>query len=325
MFQDIIEIDKNKLSINKSNTLIRAKYDLSVVEYRVIHIGIAYVEDTHNRTVEIPVSDYKKLLGLEHFNYQHLVDVLKKLRERSIVTAKVNEKTGELEEGYITGWVDSVRYNSGRVRLTYNEDIWEYIVNLVGEYKKFNLPLLLKLKSKYSIRIYEILKSYEYIGFYNVNIDTLREMFILGEKYSRFNDFEKYILLPAVTEINELNDIIVSYTPKKSGRKYTSVVFKIKIKENTLSDVSELPPEVQAVRNMSEIELFASIKSILSFKYKVLFTQSDIDWNDVGNYTKYALEVTYLGLMDGKWDNHQIPHPKGFFAEHLRRESEKGA
>jgi plasmid replication initiation protein len=324
MFEDIAEIDKNKLSINKSNILIRAKYDLSVVEYRVIHIGIAYVEDTRNRTVEIPVSDYKKLLGLEHFNYQHLVDVLKKLRERSIVTAKINDKTGELEEGHITGWVDSVRYNSGRVKLTYNEDIWEYIVDLVGEYKKFNLPLLLKLKSKYSIRIYEILKSYELIGFYNVNIDTLRDMFILGDKYSRFNDFEKYILLPAVAEINELNDITVSYTPKKSGRKYTSVVFKIKMKDS-YNDDSDLPPEVLAVRNMSESELFTAIKSIISFKYRQIFTQVDTDWIDVSIYTKYALENTYLGLMDGKWENHQIPFPKGFFAEHLRRESKKGA
>jgi plasmid replication initiation protein len=323
MVQDIIEIDKNQLSINKSNILIRAKYDLSVVEYRVIHIGIVYVEDTHNRTVEIPVSDYKKLLELEHFNYQHLVDVLQKLRERSIVTAKFNDKTGELEEGYITGWIDSVRYNNGIIRLTYNEDIFPYIVDLVGEYKKFNLPLLLKLKSKYSIRIYEILKSYELIGFYNVNVDTLREMFILGDKYSRFNDFEKYILLPSIQEINELNDIEVSYTPKKSGRKYTSIVFKIKMKKEIV-DESDLPPEVQAVKNMSENDLFTAIKSILSFKYRLFFTQADVDWNDVSIYSKYALESTYLALMDGKWDAHEVKYPKAFFAEHLRRESEKG-
>jgi hypothetical protein len=76
---------------------------------------------------------------------------------------------------------------------------------------------------------------------------------------------------------------------------------------------------------MSEIELFASIKSILSFKYKVLFTQADGDWNNVDKYTKYALEVTYLGLMDGKWDDHPVRDAKSFFAEHLRRESEKGA
>lgn len=75
-------------------------------------------------------------------------------------------------------------------------------------------------------------------------------------------------------------------------------------------------------RTMSEQELFSSIKTILTLKYKVMFTLNDKAWNDFKQYSRHALESTYLGLLEDKWKDHPIQSYKAFFAEHLRRLSE---
>ncbi len=70
---------------------------------------------------------------------------------------------------------------------------------------------------------------------------------------------------------------------------------------------------------MSEQELFSSIKTILTLKYKVMFTLNDKAWNDFKQYSRHALESTYLSLLEDKWKHHPIQSYKAFFAEHLRR------
>jgi hypothetical protein len=79
------------------------------------------------------------------------------------------------------------------------------------------------------------------------------------------------------------------------------------------------------VMSMTNNELFMGIKTILMLRYKVKFNELDVDWNDSNKYSKFALAVTYTALTADQWANHPITDAKAFFAEHLRRESEKGA
>lgn len=323
MFLDspISFFEKDKyLTVKKSNELIRSKYNLSLLEQRIILIGISYIKDKSNRNVYIPVSEYRNLLNVEHFNYQHLVDVLQKLRERSIVTAKVNSATGELEEGFITGWVDSVHYKDGVIQLRFNEDIWSHIIELKEKYAEFQLSSILTLKSKYSIRFYEILKSYAFIGHYTATVDEIRDILMLESKYSRFNDLDRTILSPSINEINENDnlDIKVTYTPEKKGRRYSSIKFHI-FKKTTEFEDRNIPPEVAMARSMTASELFMSIKTILNIKYKCVFTSQDLGWQSSSQYTKYALESTYVSLVADEWEDHKITNHKSFFAEHLKR------
>jgi plasmid replication initiation protein len=315
-----IDVFDRSLTVKKSNTLIHSKYDLSVMEYRIILIGISYIQNEHNRNVSIPVSDYKQHLKIEHFNYKHLVEVLQKLRENSIVTVRINPVTNLLEEGFITGWVDAVHYKDGIINIRFNEDVWTHLIHLKEKYTQFQLEHILELNSKYSMRIYEILKSYEYIGYYIVNVDELRDILLLGNKYSRFNDLETIIVSKAVDEINKNTDLQVKYTPIKRGRRFDAIKFLISKRQS--SEESYLPAEVVMARSMTNIELFFSIKSLIMAKYKVVVNISDVQWNKHDTYHKHALESTYLSLLADEWKDHKITNHKAFFAEHLRRLTE---
>ena len=87
------------------------------------------------------------------------------------------------------------------------------------------------MKRQFSIRLYELLKSYEYRHGHTFDIDDLRVK-LSAQNYDRFPDFRRFVLDKAISEINELSDIIVSYAIEKKGKRFAKVSFTIKTKEN---------------------------------------------------------------------------------------------
>ena len=87
------------------------------------------------------------------------------------------------------------------------------------------------MKSQYSIRLYEILKSYEYQHKKVFEIEELKRL-LSAEKYILFSDIKKRVLDLAMREINDLSDINVTYESIKEGRKFEKIEFSIKLKKD---------------------------------------------------------------------------------------------
>jgi len=56
-------------------------------------------------------------------------------------------------------------------------------------------------------------------------LDELRNLLHVGEKYPRWADFNRYVLSPAVAEINDYGTVKVSTKPSKIGRGFVGVRF----------------------------------------------------------------------------------------------------
>ena len=65
--------------------------------------------------------------------------------------ATIDKSTNEVIEGIVTGWVNSIHLKNGYISILFNDDIWEYLVNLKKEYTEYQLSSVLSLSSKYSI------------------------------------------------------------------------------------------------------------------------------------------------------------------------------
>lgn len=320
---NIIAIENYDLGeqvVKKSNDLVRAYYNMSLNELRIINTAISFIKDEDCRIVDIPVPAYKKLLNVSTINYTYVKSVLAKLRENTITLAKVDKNTGEAYDVLITGWVNRIQLNDGYISVEFNADVWGHLVNQKNKFTKYQLVSALNLTSKSAYRLYEILKSYDWTGTYQAKVSELRSQLFLEDKYKKYNDLVRNIIDPAVNEINSLEngEIQVSYTGIKNGRRVDYIVFNIK-KVNKHTEQDSYPPEVLLARSMSEVELFTSIKTLLVAKYKILFTPDDSAWNDCKQYSKYALESTYLSLLADEWKDHVISNHKAFFAEHLKR------
>ena len=93
----------------------------------------------------------------------------------------------------------------------------------------------MQLKKKYSCRLYEYLRSMVNLGCVNLNVDTFSQV-ITDNKYPRAADQMRYVIEPAIEEINATSDITVSVEEIRefsANGKGKPVQYKFHLKEKT--------------------------------------------------------------------------------------------
>jgi plasmid replication initiation protein len=107
--------------------------------------------------------------------------------------------------------------------------MFPYLLNLQECYTQYSFLNVLPLKNTYSIRLYELLRSYMNMDSVIImSLDDLRER-IGCDQYPRFSNFNQRVLTPILDEINEYTDIDVEYKLVKvnNSRKYNRIQFYI--------------------------------------------------------------------------------------------------
>ena len=109
-----------------------------------------------------------------------------------------------------------------QVRL--DADMKPYLLQLKNNFTSYELIYTLHFKSKYSIRLYELMKSIHYheLETYtrSFTVEELKKL-LDAERYTRYKDFKKRALEPAVNEINEFSDKQLAYEEVKQRNKVT--------------------------------------------------------------------------------------------------------
>ena len=125
-------------------------------------------------------------------------------------------------------WIQRAIINdeSGIMQIKFDELLEPYLFQLKKNFTQYEFYNVLAMKSQYSIRLYEILRSYEYKHSIEFNIYELKEK-LMGEHYERYQDFRRRVLDVAVKEILDFSDINVTYEAIKEGAKYSKVLFTI--------------------------------------------------------------------------------------------------
>ena len=215
-----------KRKITKSNSLIEARYRLSLNEQRLILMYISMLTPEHEDLpiVRLKVKDIVKALEINSEKYySELKELLKKLRSRVL---EIPTDTGYI----ITGWIDSARYYSkkGEIVLRLSPELKPYLLKLKEAFTTYYLKNVLKLRSFYSIRIYELLKQYESVGKRVISIEDLRKILKLeGDKYKKYSDFKRFVIMAAQKELKQKTDIYFDFKEKKIGRKVVELEFFI--------------------------------------------------------------------------------------------------
>lgn len=217
----------------KANELIqKSRYNLQVQEQKIILYLISKIKPENMELKEhfFEIKDFCRICGLDDTsgaNYKYIKQTLKDLRDKSIWV--------KLENGAETtlAWIDKVTIfeNSGTVTIKIDDMMKPYLLQLKEHFTQYELLYTLGMKSQYSIRLYELLKSYEFQHEKLFGIEELK-IRLSAETYDRFPDFKRRVVAPAIQEINNLSDLTVIYELIKEGRKYTEIKFVIKIKKD---------------------------------------------------------------------------------------------
>lgn len=225
-------MDEATYSVVKSNELIRnSRYNLSLVEQKIILrlIQIIKPEDEEFETYNFEIKEFCEICGISDRSgqtYNYIREIIKELRSKNLVI-----KNGDVE--LICGWIESSKYDNstGIIQISLSKDLKPYLLELKKNFTEYSLNNILSMKSKYSIRMYELLKSFEYLGTISLDIDTLKAN-LYATQYSRWSDVKNKVIDVSVMEINRFTDIKVSYTVKKSGKKIQYVNFDVEKKNS---------------------------------------------------------------------------------------------
>ena len=232
-YDEQIEIaQKREYKVVKSNTIIqKARYDLNLQELKIMSYCFSMIKpnDTIEQEYVFSIQEYCKVCGIDFksgWNYKEFKATLKGLRDKSfwITNPDGSETT--------VGWLGKVTINrgSGKIKIKFDEDMQQYIMGLFENFTQYELLSTLPMRSQYSIRIYELLKSYAWTKKHTFDIDELKKQ-LVAEHYINFKDFRKKVIEIAVREINEYTDLNISYEPIKKGVKVIQITFYIKQKD----------------------------------------------------------------------------------------------
>ena len=225
------EIQKQQAQlVVKHNDLIqKSKYNLTATQQKLIAYIISLIKptDTELQRYEVSVSDFCTLCGIDrNYFYSEFKDIIDDIDTKAF-WIETPEKVFKFR------WFLKAEYlkKKGKVRLLLDDDMKKYLLSLQETFTQYELYNILALKSKYSIRLYELFKSYAFQREKTLKIEELKQM-LIAEHYTNFKDFRLRVLDRAIEEINYYTDLNVSYEAIKKGRRVEAITLKIKRKES---------------------------------------------------------------------------------------------
>lgn len=116
-------------------------------------------------------------------------------------------------------------------RIVFNERIVPFLSDLKANFTKFLLEDVSGFSSIYSFRIYQMMMQFKSTSYYKTNLDDLRYMLALGDKYPLTADLKRWVIDTAIDEINKKSPYKATYKMLKTGRKFTHLEIKFKQKK----------------------------------------------------------------------------------------------
>ena len=169
------------------------------------------------------------------------------------------------EKGFLKlNWVSSVEYHEreGYISFKIDSKLHPYIFDLQERFLKYRIENILKLRSGYVIRLYEILKDwYNQASRYDngkkvekiVEVRWLRETLEVPKSY-RYNDIKR-VIEKARQQLAEHTDIIFDYEEIKTGRKVTHLKFIIE----------ENPKNAKKDEKQNQYDFLSSKKAFVNY------------------------------------------------------------
>ncbi len=220
-----LQIKENNI-VSKSNTLIEANSRLNLVEQKILLCLASNIEpnDRDFKTYTFPIKHFHDLLGLNgSTKYSELSKITKELLSKVIEI-----RTGE--ELIQVSWLSSAIYNrnKGTIDMRFDPLLKPFLLELSSKFTSYRLANVVKLKSTYAIRIYELLKQYEDLKERTISLENLRYYLDAMDIYPNYANFKQRVLKPSQKELDQKTDISFEFEEIKLGRKVQKIKFIIR-------------------------------------------------------------------------------------------------
>ena len=209
-------INQNLSMISKSNDLIqKTRYSLSKTQQKIRLAMISKIDTKRDTDCEkiytMTFSEFSKLTGTDmqnNGNKQYMMDVLASLAS-SVFWMDIRDEHNEKNK--LFRWIGDeaeIDNKAREIHIQFSKSIFPYLTQLKSNYTTFNVEFLLHMTSNYSMRVYEILKSYDNgdvnYGYTNNIVFQQVTEDILDKFHDKANDIRGYKY--KVFDIEELKE-----------------------------------------------------------------------------------------------------------------------
>ena len=217
---------KNDLIVKKPDEIVKMRCGFSESALKLSAYVISLLKEDKYE-YKINIREYLRRFDKELGDFEKLYETAKE-----IATKTIEFVDREKKEFAIYTIFYSPKYENGVLRIKIDNEFHKYLMAVKNKYLRYRLENVMVLTSKYSIRLYEILKnelkmrkrqkrSLEV----ELDLDELRELLSVPGSY-KWQDIKRQILEKSQKDF-EKTDIDFEFEPIKQGRKVTAIKFKL--------------------------------------------------------------------------------------------------
>lgn len=237
--QDNKLIQKISTDYNYRRNLTKQSFVLDTYQKRLLALMISHVKpkDTTFPVEVIPFNVFIQFMGIGDGGYQYekIYDSISDLIGMSFA---IEVEPGVTEFYHWIAGGCRVDKNEKKIYIQLDPGLKKFLTGKKRNFTKYELGFIMQLKKKYSCRLYEYLRSMVKFGCANLNVDTFSQNITDG-RYKNATDQKRYVIEPALEEINATTDISVSCeeirTPGATGKLKTTG-FKFHITEKSYEE-----------------------------------------------------------------------------------------
>jgi len=282
----------NGTLIVKSNYLVNAEYNLSPVEMKIIYLMAMQVKkgDEDFKTYRMRIRDFQEVVGVDSDAlYVRMEEIVRRLMKRII---RVRHENGDLDQFPFLARA-SHKNKKGIIELKFAPDLKPHLLDLKERFTSFYDYNVLALQSAHSMRIYELLKQYEFIGHRVERVERIKRVLGIENKYRSYNYFKKRVIIQAQKDLKAHCDIEFDFEEIKEGRKVEKIRFLITRKKRIRESLRDSRADHLGDLNAMEPELINFGLSPQQAKYYAQL----FDHETLVEYLEYVAEKVKAGKV----------------------------
>jgi len=239
--------------IKKSNYLIQSNFNLNLNEQRLILLRISQIRkedlilDNQNYIINLNLIDRKFV----KMNRQRIKNFCKNILKKPFLIKK--------EKGnFITrNWFRDIEYlsDTNELEVSFSKKIKPFLFELKENFSSYNIKEIMSFKSRYSIRIFEMLIQYKNTNHKSlkINLNDFYKRLNISDSMSKISKLKDRILEVRKKEINENSNITMNYKLIKKGRSFTDIEFKFSNNYKVLNQRKESKSSDYLEKQLNEV------------------------------------------------------------------------
>lgn len=225
---------KSEQLVVKSNQLTEARYEFNIWETRVFTKMVTMIkkDDQEFKRYKIDIKDLIGFFGsVSNNDYDRIKAVPRSLMKKIIEIPYIeNGKKRLFMTPLVTSAtkpIDDGEDENSYIELTFHPDIKPYLLELKGRFLKYDIGNVLRISSTHSVRIYELLKQYEKIGYRIIEVAELKILLGVQNKYNLYGHFKSRVIAQAQKDLKKNTDIYFEFEEIKESRSVYAIKFLI--------------------------------------------------------------------------------------------------